>query len=227
MSQHTKKQLIAIAIDRNIPYYRLTKAQLASKLNITITPKPPQTPQQKKDHRAAYAREYYFKNHDTIDQKACEYRTANPAKKRKWNLTYFDKQNRRTAIFRAHGVPYLTPGDPHPGDRRLWDRSTVPFARELAKVVATRSRAAPRSLAPLTTAGIPHFARELAKVVATRSRAAPRSLASDTGNTALCQSCSVTADQKARGEYRTCRHRHRHHHFGKGASEAQPASTTN
>ena len=54
MSQHTKQQLIDLAIDRNIPYYRLTKAQLASKLNITITPKPPQTPQQKKDYRAAY-----------------------------------------------------------------------------------------------------------------------------------------------------------------------------
>jgi hypothetical protein len=121
MPQHTKQQLITLAIDRNIPYYRLTKAQLASKLNITITPKPPQTPQQNKDYRAAYrlknrdaiaqkarehysknrdaiaqkAREYYLKNQDTIDQKAREYRTANPAKKHKWNMTYFDKQNRK------------------------------------------------------------------------------------------------------------------------------------
>ena len=207
MSQHTKQQLIDLAIDRNIPYYRLTKAQLASKLNITITPKPPQTPQQKKDYRAAYrlknsdratayAREYYLKNHDTISQKACEYyfknqdtidqkareyRTANPAKKHKWNMTYFDKQNRRTTILRAHGVPYLTPGDPYPGDRRLWDRSTVPFAKELTKAAAayqTRSRAAPRSLAPLP---LPTASGNTALC----SQAAPRSLTSDTGKPGL------------------------------------------
>jgi hypothetical protein len=88
MSQHTKKQLIDLAIERNIPYYRLTKTQLASKLNITITPKPPQTPQQKKDYRAAYrlknrdhaaayAREYYSKNQDTINQKAREHYLKN------------------------------------------------------------------------------------------------------------------------------------------------------
>ena len=178
MSQHTKQQLIDLAIERNIPYYRLTKAQLASKLSITIIPKPPQTPQQKKDYRAAYrlknrdtinqksreyysknqdtisqkAREYYFNNSFSIDQKAREYREANPTKKHQWNMTYFAKQDRRTAILRAHGVSYRLPGYPYPGDRILWDRSIVRLARELAKAVAafqTRSRAAPL---PLPTA---------------------------------------------------------------------------
>ena len=168
MSQHTKQQLVDLAKHRNISYSRLSKAQLASKLNITITPKPPpQTLQQKKDHAAAYrreyysknqdtisekAREYYFKNQDTIDQKAREYRTSNPAKKHKWNVTYFAKQDRRTVILRAHGVPYPTCAYPYPGDRILWDRSIVRLAKELTRAAAayqTRSRAAPRSLAPL------------------------------------------------------------------------------
>jgi hypothetical protein len=56
-----KQQLIALARERGVSYHRLTKAQLITKLNITITPKPLLTPQQKKERRAAYARKYYLK----------------------------------------------------------------------------------------------------------------------------------------------------------------------
>ena len=97
----------------------------------TITPKPLLTQQQKKERRAAYAHEYYRKNRLTISQKAREYREANPERKHQWNIAYLSKQSRMITILLTHGVPY-----PCHGDRTLWDRSTVPFARELVKAAA-------------------------------------------------------------------------------------------
>jgi hypothetical protein len=73
---------------------------------------------------------------------------ANPEKKHQWNLTYFDKHRQKTAVLRAHGVEqYRSEGL---GDRRLWDRSTVSFARELAKAVTTRNARTPPTCSRLS-----------------------------------------------------------------------------
>jgi hypothetical protein len=138
-----KQQLITLAREQGVSYSNLTKAQLASKLNITITPKPLLTPQQKKERRAAYAHEYYRKNYLTISQKACEYREANPERKHQWNRTYLSKQSRKIIILLAHGVPYpfyvhasLHRVETGPGACSKWDRSMKAFAIELAKAAA-------------------------------------------------------------------------------------------
>ena len=150
-----KQQLITLAREQGVSYSNLTKAQLASKLNITITPKPPRTPQQKKDRAATAAHEYYRKNSLSINQKAAEYREANPEKSRQWKQDYLSKQSRKITILLAHGVPYpfyvhasLHRVETSRGACRMWDRSMKAFARDLTKAAAafqTRSRAAPRS----------------------------------------------------------------------------------
>jgi hypothetical protein len=137
-----KQQLIVLARERGIPYH-VSKAQLASELDITITSKPPQTPQQKKDRTATAAHEYYRKNSLAINQKATEYREANPEKSRQWKQNYLSKQSRKITILLAHGVPY--PFYVHASLHRVetcygacsrWDRSMKAFTRELVKAAA-------------------------------------------------------------------------------------------
>ena len=183
-----KQQLITLAREQGVSYSNLTKTQLASKLNITITPKPPLSEQQKKERKAAYACKHYQKNTLAINQKAAEYREANTEKSRQWKQDYLSKQSRKIIILLTHGVPYpfyihasLHRVATDRGACRKWDRSMKAFARDLTKAAAafrTRSRAAPRSPLAQSLADSGAFARDLTKAAAafqTRSRAAPRS----------------------------------------------------